>query len=96
MLESMSTGQENPAAPSYLAVAPDPARRFTQGVRDPEDLVQDAYPRAVRSFGGLHADAARRWLLAIGLNACFIEWRRRWQMADSIPCEDSLPSTRGQ
>jgi hypothetical protein len=50
MPESKSTCQETPAVPPYLEAAFAPARRLTRGIRDGEDLVQDACRRAaVRS-----------------------------------------------
>ena len=38
---------------------------------DAEDVVQDAYLRAFRAFGGFKGDAMRPWLLAIVRNAAF-------------------------
>jgi RNA polymerase sigma-70 factor (ECF subfamily) len=39
---------------------------------DAEDVVQDAYVRALRGFGGFRGDAIRPWLLAIVRN---VAWR---------------------
>jgi DNA-directed RNA polymerase specialized sigma24 family protein len=90
MLESRSTRKENPAAPPHLEAASDLARRRTRGVRDAEDVVQDAYLRAVRSFDGFHGDNARGWVLAIRRNTWFTEWQRWRQMADGAPYDDAL------
>lgn len=38
---------------------------------DAEDVVQDAYLRAFRAFGGFKGDAMRPWLLAIVRNAAY-------------------------
>ncbi|SIO48496.1 Sigma-70 region 2 [Burkholderia sp. GAS332] len=90
MLESRSTRKESPAAPSHIEAASDLARRRTRSVRDAEDVVQEAYLRAVRSFDGFHRDNARGWALAIRRNAWFTGWQRRRQMADGAPCDDAL------
>jgi RNA polymerase sigma-70 factor (ECF subfamily) len=47
--------------------------------RDPiaaEDLAQDAYLRAFRSFSGYRGGNAKSWLLAI-VRTCFLDWTRR-------------------
>ncbi|MFM0631162.1 sigma factor [Paraburkholderia xenovorans] len=90
MLESRSTRKESPAAPSHIAAASDLARRRTRRLRDAEDVVEDAYLRAVRSFDGYHRDNARGWALAIRRNAWFTGWQRRRQMADGAPCDGAL------
>src|SRR5262249_3781195 len=38
---------------------------------DAEDVVQDAYLRALRFFGGFRGDDGRAWLLAIVRNTCY-------------------------
>src|SRR5256885_800371 len=48
-------------------------------VRDPgdaEDVVQESFIRAFRSFSKFHGDDGRAWLLAIVRNAC-LTWLRR-------------------
>jgi DNA-directed RNA polymerase specialized sigma24 family protein len=70
MLESKSTSKEN-SAPPHLEAAYDLARQRTRGVRDAENLVQDAYLRVVRFFDGSHGDNALGWTLVIGHNTLF-------------------------
>lgn len=55
------------------------ARWLTRNDRDAEDLVQEAYLRAFRSFetfAGSTEEEARAWLLTIVRNACFT-WLKR-------------------
>lgn len=54
----------------HLGAAYNLARWLTRNDRDAEDIVQEAYLRALRSFDGFHGDTARPWLLAIVRNAC--------------------------
>jgi RNA polymerase sigma factor (sigma-70 family) len=53
------------------------ARWLTRNDHDAEDVVQDAYLRALRFFGGFRGDDARGWLLAIVRNTCYDFLRRR-------------------
>lgn len=55
------------------------ARYLTRDEHDAEDVVQDAYLRALKYFDGFRggeAGSARAWLLAIVRNAAYT-WRRR-------------------
>jgi RNA polymerase sigma-70 factor (ECF subfamily) len=58
---------------------------------DAEDVVQDAYIRALRGFDGFRGDAMRPWLLAIVRN---VAWRalavRRRAANNVIPIERAL------
>jgi RNA polymerase sigma-70 factor (ECF subfamily) len=66
-----------PASPFEKAVLPhlnaayNLARWLTRNDRDAEDVVQDAYLRALRFFGGFRGDDGRAWLLAIVRNTCY-------------------------
>jgi RNA polymerase sigma factor (sigma-70 family) len=55
----------------YLDAAYNLARWLTRNDHDAEDLVQVAYLRALKSFGGFHGVDGRAWLLAIVRNACY-------------------------
>ena len=54
------------------------ARYLTRNDHDAEDVVQDAYLRALRYFDGFRGEAsnARAWVLAIVRNTAYT-WRRR-------------------
>ena len=51
---------------------------------DAEDVVQDAYLRAFRAFGGFKGDAMRPWLLAIVRNAAYRALQDRRRMSSII------------
>jgi RNA polymerase sigma-70 factor (ECF subfamily) len=55
----------------HLAAAYNLARWLTRDDHDAEDIVQEAYLRALKSFGGFHGTDGRAWLLAIVRNACY-------------------------
>jgi len=49
-------------------------------VHDAQDLVQEAYLRALRFFGGFHGEDGRAWLLAIVRHTCY-DWLRKNKLA---------------
>jgi RNA polymerase sigma factor (sigma-70 family) len=55
----------------HLDAAYNLARWLTRNDHDAEDLVQVAYLRALKSFGGFHGANSRAWLLTIVRNACY-------------------------
>jgi RNA polymerase sigma factor (sigma-70 family) len=62
----------------HLDAAYNLARWLTRDDHDAEDLVQAAYLRAVKFFGGFHGTNGRAWLLTIVRKACytFLEQKR--------------------
>jgi len=52
------------------------ARHLLRNEHDAEDVVQDAYLRAVRHFGGYRGGNVRSWLLMIVRHTCY-SWLRR-------------------
>ena len=52
------------------------ARYLLRNDHDAEDVVQDAYLRAVRHFGGYRGGNARAWLLTIVRRTCY-SWLQR-------------------
>jgi RNA polymerase sigma factor (sigma-70 family) len=62
------------------------ARYLTRDEHDAQDVVQDAYLRALKYFGGFRgaeSGEGRAWLLAIVRNTAHT-WRRRWRSEGSI------------
>ena len=55
----------------HLDAAYNYARYLTRNESEAEDVVQDAYVRALRFFGSLRHDDARAWLLTIVRNAWY-------------------------
>ena len=55
----------------HLAAAYNVARWLTRNDHDAEDMVQEAYVRALKFFGGFHGGDSRAWLLAIVRNTCY-------------------------
>lgn len=64
------------AALPHLDSAYNLARWLTGNDHDAEDVVQDAYLRAVTYFGGFRGSDARPWLLTIVRRACY-DWLAR-------------------
>ena len=52
------------------------ARWLTRNDADAQDIVQEAYLRALRFFSGFRGDDARAWLLTIVRNTCYTWFRR--------------------
>jgi RNA polymerase sigma-70 factor (ECF subfamily) len=77
----------------HLDAAYNLARWLSGSATDADDVVQEAYLRAFRFFGGFEGGEeanARAWLLAIVRNTWFTEWRRRVQLADATPYDEEL------
>jgi len=55
----------------HLPAAYNLARWLTRNEHDAEDVVQEAYVRALRFFGGFHGGDSRPWLLAIVRHTCY-------------------------
>ncbi len=60
----------------HLNAAYNLARWLTRNDQDAEDLVQDAYLRAWKSFDGFKGGDGRAWLLTIVRNTCYT-WMQR-------------------
>jgi RNA polymerase sigma factor (sigma-70 family) len=60
----------------HLDAAYNLARWLTRNEDDAQDVVQEAYLRALRFFGGFYGSNARAWLLTIVRNTCYT-WLRR-------------------
>src|SRR3954465_11939054 len=61
----------------HLDAAFNYARWLTKNEADAEDVVQDAYVRALRFFSSLRGEDARAWLLTIVRNTWYGRFQRR-------------------
>ena len=76
----------------HLDAAYNLARWLTRNEHDAEDVVQEAFLRALRFFGGFHGGNARAWLLTIVRHACY-DWLRRNRPSEvSAPFEEEVHS----
>lgn len=71
----------------HLGAAYNLARWLTRNEHDAEDVVQEAYLRALRSFGGFHGGDGRAWLLTIVRNACY-SWLQNKQLREPVTAFD--------
>ena len=60
----------------HLGAAYNLARWLTRDDHDAEDIVQEAFLRALKFFGGFHGEDGRVWLLAIVRNTSYT-WLQR-------------------
>ncbi|AJG20733.1 sigma-70 family RNA polymerase sigma factor [Cupriavidus basilensis] len=69
------------------------ARWLTHNDQDAQDVVQEAYLRAFRFFGGFHGEDARAWLLSIVRNT-FYTWHQqnRGHAAQTMMFEEDMDS----
>jgi RNA polymerase sigma factor (sigma-70 family) len=68
----------------HLSAAYNLARWLTRNDHDAEDLVQEAYLRAFRSFETFQGNDGRAWLLAVVRNTCFTWLKKK---GDQPPVE---------
>ena len=55
----------------HLDAAHNLARWLLRNEQDAQDVVQEAYLRAFKSFGGFHGSNGKAWLLTIVRNTCY-------------------------
>jgi RNA polymerase sigma factor (sigma-70 family) len=79
----------------HLPAAYNLARWLTRDGHDAEDVVQEGYLRAFRSFGGFRGGDGRAWFLAIVRNTCLTWLQRNRPAVPTIPFDEGLhaPST---
>jgi RNA polymerase sigma-70 factor, ECF subfamily len=76
----------------HLDAAYNLARWITRNEHDAEDVVQEAYLRALRYFDGFHGDESRAWLLAVVRNTCY-SWLKKNRPAElGAGCDDETPA----
>jgi len=77
----------------HLDAAYNLARWLTRHDQDAEDIVQEAYLRALRFFGGYQGQGGRAWLLKIVRNT-YCTWAERQRpSAAALPFDEQLHVT---
>ena len=66
------------------------ARHLLRNDHDAEDVVQDAYLRAIRHFGGYRGGNTRAWLLTIVRNTCYSWFRRHHLDAQATEFDETV------
>ena len=67
----------------HLSAAHNLARWLVHDDHDADDIVQDAYLRALRFFDGFRGGDSRAWLLTIVRNRCYT-WLRNKSLAGNV------------
>jgi RNA polymerase sigma-70 factor (ECF subfamily) len=75
----------------HLNAAYNLARWLTRNPHDAEDVVQEAYLRAVRYYQGFAGGDGKAWLLSIVRHTCFT-WLRKNRPAELAPLADDVAS----
>ena len=77
----------------HLNAAYNLARWLTRNATDAEDVVQEAYLRALKHFRSFHGNDSRPWLLAIVRNT-FYTWLQRNRASEQrIPFDEEIHSS---
>ena len=71
----------------HLDAAYNLARWLTHDEHDAQDVVQEAYLRALRYIGTFRGENARGWVLQVVRNTCWT-WLRENRPADVVPLDD--------
>ena len=74
----------------HLNAAYNLAHWLTRNDTDAEDVVQEAYLRAFKFFGGFHGADGRSWLLAIVRNTCYSRMQHNRSPELSVSLDDEL------
>jgi RNA polymerase sigma-70 factor (ECF subfamily) len=74
----------------HLPAAYNLARWLVHNESDAEDVVQEAYLRAFKFFGGYYGGDSRSWLLTIVRNTCYTWLQQNRALRLAVPIEDNL------
>jgi RNA polymerase sigma factor (sigma-70 family) len=80
------------AALPHLGAAFNLARWLVRNDQDAQDMVQEAYLRALKFFEGFHGDDARSWLLRIVRNTCYTWLKQNRGYELTAPFDENLHS----
>jgi len=88
--EEVKAGSFEQTVLPHLDAAYNLARWLTRNDHDAEDMVQEAYLRGFKSFGGFHGTDGRGWLLTIVRNTCYTWLRRNRAEQLSTPFDEEI------
>lgn len=88
--EENKTAQFEAIALPHFGAAYNLARWLVRDDHDAEDVVQEAYLRAFRFFGGYRGGDSRSWLLTIVRNTCYTWLQQNRSRELTEPIEDKL------
>ena len=74
----------------HLGAAYNLARWLVHNDHDAEDMVQEAYLRAFKFFGGYYGGDFRAWLLTIVRNTCYTWLQHNRMLRQAEPIDDKL------
>ena len=74
----------------HLSAAYNLARWLTGNGQDAEDLVQEAYLRALKSFDGFRGGDGRAWLLTIVRNTCYTWLQQKRSNELTTPFDEEI------
>jgi RNA polymerase sigma factor (sigma-70 family) len=74
----------------HLDAAYNLARWLTCNDQDAQDVVQEAYTRALRFFAGYHGGNARAWILRIVRNTCYTWLQQNRQQQPTTEFDENL------
>jgi RNA polymerase sigma-70 factor, ECF subfamily len=74
----------------HLRAAYNLARWLTRNPEDAEDVVQEAYLRALKFFGGFRGGDSKAWLLTIVRHASYTAWQRGRAARATVGLDDAM------
>jgi RNA polymerase sigma-70 factor (ECF subfamily) len=77
---------------AHLDAAHNLARWLMRNETEAEDVVQESYLRAIRSFAGFRGGDGRAWLLTIVRNGCYDRLRQKGTSAQTTDFDEALHS----
>src|SRR5437588_5637840 len=77
----------------HLDAAHNLARWLLRSEQDAQDVVQEAYLRAFKSFGGFHGSNGRAWLLTIVRNTSYTLLKKHKAVDLTTPFDEGIDGT---
>src|SRR6202035_964306 len=94
--ESPGAGDEMAQLVGHLDAAYNLARWLMRNETEAEDLVQEAYLRAISHFAGFRGGDGRAWLLTIVRNTCYSHLRRKAGSGPNTDFDEAVHSAAGR